>query len=47
MVLPRIVMNNFYWKSPFKAAREEKLLSSLNSEHVGDREYPGDFAPSA
>lgn len=44
---PRIVMNNFYWKPPFKAAREEELLSSLNSEHVGEREYPGDFVPSA
>jgi pimeloyl-ACP methyl ester carboxylesterase len=44
---PRIVMNNFYWKPPFKAAREEELLSSLISEHVGEREYPGDFAVSA
>ncbi|MEO8395291.1 MAG: alpha/beta hydrolase [Chloroflexota bacterium] len=43
---PRIVMNNFYWKPPFKPAREEDLLSSLLSEHVGDHEYPGDMLPS-
>lgn len=44
---PRIVMNSFYWKPPFRAAREEELLSSLLSEHVGPQEYPGDFVPSA
>ena len=44
---PRTVMNNFYWKPPFKPAREEELLSSLLSEHIGAREYPGDFVPSA
>jgi pimeloyl-ACP methyl ester carboxylesterase len=44
---PRIVMNSFYWKPPFKAAREEDLLSSLLSEHVGAQEYPGDMTPSA
>ncbi len=43
---PRIVMNSFYWKPPFKPAREEELLSSLLSEHVGGQEYPGDFVPS-
>ncbi len=43
---PRIVMNSFYWKPPFKAAREEELLSSLLSEHVGAQEYPGDMTPS-
>jgi pimeloyl-ACP methyl ester carboxylesterase len=40
-------MNNFYWKPPFKSAREEELLSSLLSEHIGDKEYPGDMTPSA
>ncbi len=44
---PRIVMNSFYWKPPFVPAREEDLLSSLLSEHVGGQEYPGDFVPSA
>jgi pimeloyl-ACP methyl ester carboxylesterase len=43
---PRIVMNSFYWKPPFKAAREEELLSSLLSEHVGAQAYPGDMTPS-
>lgn len=43
---PRTVMNNFYWKPPFKPAREEDLLSSLLSEKVGPEKYPGDFTPS-
>jgi pimeloyl-ACP methyl ester carboxylesterase len=43
---PRIVMNSFYWKPPFMPAREEDLLSSLLSEHVGPQEYPGDSVPS-
>lgn len=43
---PRIVMNNFYWKPPFVPVREEELLSSLLSEHIGEQEYPGDFVPS-
>lgn len=43
---PRIVMNSFYWKPPFRAAREEDLLSSLLSTHVGDQDYPGDFTTS-
>lgn len=43
---PRVVMNSFYWKPPFKPAREEDLLSSLLSEKVGGDRYPGDFVPS-
>lgn len=43
---PRIVMNSFYWKPPFKPTREEDLLSSLLSEKVGPDKYPGDFVPS-
>lgn len=43
---PRNVMNAFYWKPPFRAAREEALLSSLLSEKVGGDRYPGDFVPS-
>lgn len=43
---PRGVMNAYYWKPPFKPAREEELLSSLLSEHIGEREYPGDVTPS-
>ena len=44
---PRVVMNSFYWKPPFKPAREEDLLSSLMSEKVGEQKYPGDFVPSS
>jgi len=43
---PRDIMNNYYFKPPFKPAREEDLLSSLLSEHVGPQEYPGDAVPS-
>ncbi len=43
---PLVVMDNFYWKPPFKPAREKDLLSSLLSEHIGEKEYPGDFVPS-
>lgn len=44
---PRVVMNSFYWKPPFKPAREEDLLSSLMTEKIGGDKYPGDFVPSA
>lgn len=43
---PRTVMNSFYWKPPFKATREEELLSGLLSEKVGDDKYPGDATAS-
>jgi pimeloyl-ACP methyl ester carboxylesterase len=43
---PRVVMNSFYWKPPFKPAREEDLLTSLMTEKVGPAKYPGDFVPS-
>ena len=43
---PRVVMNSFYWKPPFKPAREEDLLSSLLSEKIGPDKYPGDMTPS-
>ncbi len=44
---PRNVMNSLYWKPPFRAAREEDLLSSMLSEHLGPERYPGDSTPSA
>ncbi len=44
---PRVVMNSFYWKPPFKPANEEALLTSLLSEKVGPERYPGDMAPSS
>lgn len=43
---PRVVMNSFYWKPPFRPAREEALLSGLLSEQVGPEAYPGDSEPS-
>ena len=43
---PRVVMNSFYWKPPFKPEREEDLLTSLMSEKVGSDKYPGDFVAS-
>ncbi|HEV8469019.1 MAG TPA: alpha/beta hydrolase [Candidatus Limnocylindria bacterium] len=47
LTAPRFVMNSFYWKPPFHAKREEELLSSMLSERVGPRAYPGDLVPSA
>ncbi len=44
---PRNVMNAIFWKPPFRAAREEDLLSSMLSEHMGSDRYPGDSTPSA
>lgn len=43
---PRVVMNTFYWKPPFRPAHEEELLTSLLGQHVGPDRYPGDFVPS-
>ncbi len=45
---PRNVMNNFYFKPPFRAApeREEVYLSSVLSTVVGDDHYPGDMTVS-
>jgi pimeloyl-ACP methyl ester carboxylesterase len=43
---PRFVMNSFYWKPPFKPAREEELLLGLLSEHTGDKAYAGDSVTS-
>ncbi len=46
LTAPRFVMNSFYWKPPFHPLREEELLSSMLSERVGPRAYPGDFTAS-
>jgi pimeloyl-ACP methyl ester carboxylesterase len=43
---PRNVMNNFYFKPPFRAAAEEALLSSVLSTQTGDDNYPGDMTVS-
>jgi len=39
-------MNAFYFKPPFRAAREEVYLSSMLSTKVSDDNYPGDAAAS-
>ncbi len=43
---PRNVMNNLYFKPPFRAAREEVLLSSVLSTKTGEDNYPGDMTVS-
>lgn len=43
---PRNVINGFYYKPPFRAAREEDFLTASLAEKVGDDRYPGDFVPS-
>jgi pimeloyl-ACP methyl ester carboxylesterase len=43
---PRAVMNQFYWRPPFRPAREEALLSSVLSERIGPDRYPGDAVAS-
>ena len=43
---PRNVMNNFYFKPPFRAAKEEVLLSSVLSTQTGGDNYPGDMIVS-
>jgi pimeloyl-ACP methyl ester carboxylesterase len=45
---PRNVMNNFYFKPPFRVApeREELLLSAVLSTATGPDNYPGDLTPS-
>ncbi len=44
---PRNVINTFYYKPPFTAAREDAYLDSLLLEKIGTERYPGDYTPSA
>ncbi len=44
---PRNVINSFYYKAPFRAAREEDFLTAALMEKTGPEKYPGDFVPSA
>ncbi len=44
---PRNVINAFYYKAPFRAAREEDFLTAALQEKAGPERYPGDFVPSA
>lgn len=43
---PRNVINAFYYKPPFRAAREEDFLTAALQEKIGTDRYPGDFTPS-
>lgn len=45
---PRTVMNNFYFKPPFRVApdREEIYITSIFSCKVAEGIYPGDMTPS-
>ena len=44
---PRNIINAFYYKPGFTAAREEDFLTAALQEKVGADRYPGDFAPAA
>ena len=44
---PRNVINAFYYKAPFRAAREEDFLTAALQEKTGADRYPGDFVASA
>ncbi len=43
---PRTVINAFYYKPPFRAAREEDFLTAALAERTGPQWYPGDFVAS-
>ncbi len=44
---PRTIINSFYYKPPFTAAREEDFLTAALMETTGPQAYPGDSVPSA
>jgi pimeloyl-ACP methyl ester carboxylesterase len=44
---PRNVINSFYYKPPYRAAREEDFLTAALAQKTGSDSYPGDFVPSA
>jgi pimeloyl-ACP methyl ester carboxylesterase len=43
---PRNIINTFYYKAPFRAAREEDFLTAALMEKTGPDRYPGDFVPA-
>lgn len=43
---PRNIINAFYYKPPFRAAREEDFLTASLMEKTGPDRYPGDAVPS-
>lgn len=42
----RAALRTLVYRPPFVPAREEDLLSSALSIHVGEQDWPGDFVPS-
>ena len=43
---PRNIINTYYYKAGFRAAREEDFLTASLMERTGDQKYPGDFSTS-
>ena len=43
---PRVVMNAFYWKPPFRSENEEVLLEGVLEQKIGEKKYPGDSESS-
>jgi pimeloyl-ACP methyl ester carboxylesterase len=43
---PRAAMRALVFKPPFVPRREEDLLSSMLTTHLGEQDNPGDFVPS-
>lgn len=43
---PRNVMNNFYFKPPFRAQRENDFVLASLLQKTGEQRYPGDFVSS-
>jgi pimeloyl-ACP methyl ester carboxylesterase len=43
---PRNVINSFYYKPPFRAAREDDFLTGSLAQKTGNDSYPGDFVTS-
>lgn len=46
-VSPRNVMNSFYFKPPFRAAREDVFVDEMLLTHCAPANYPGDLNASA
>lgn len=44
---PRAAIRTLLVKPPFIPAREDELVASLNSTHIGEQDVPGDSVPSA
>jgi pimeloyl-ACP methyl ester carboxylesterase len=43
---PRVAMRALVFKPPFVPEREEDLLSSMLTTHLGEQDNPGDYVPS-